>query len=73
MKRALALAAALVCLSCGKSPRDANNCPDINDPRVSYVEGTPSDPQRCEVIRFVCVRGSVAFSSDCGCGCIRQD
>ena len=73
MKRALALAAALLALSCGKSADETSECPDSSDPRVTYIEGSLEDPQRCEVIRFVCVQGSTAFSSECGCGCIRAN
>jgi len=34
---------------------------------VSYVS---RDADRCSVIRFICDPGEVAFSNDCGCGCI---
>jgi hypothetical protein len=40
---------------------------------VTYIEGTRDNPQRCEVIRFVCNPGGTAFSNECGCGCIRPD
>ena len=75
MKRGILLAVVLVAAACtsSKTPVDTSACPDPADPRVSYVEGSRDNPQRCEVIRFVCVRGSVAFSSECGCGCIRED
>ena len=72
MKRALLLAVALVAAACD-SPARPKDCPDPADPRVTYVEGSFDEPRRCEVIRFICVQGSVAFSSACGCGCIRQD
>ena len=72
MKRALLLAVTLLIGACD-SPSAPDDCPDPSDPRVSYVEGSRDAPQRCDVIRFLCVRGSVAFSSACGCGCIRQD
>jgi hypothetical protein len=70
--RALLLLAALLIAACD-SPSATDDCPDPADPRVTYIEGTRDNPQRCEVIRFVCNPGGTAFSNECGCGCIRPD
>jgi len=45
------------------------DCPDPNDPEVRYLS---DDPQVCAAMRFVCRAPGVAFTNECGCGCIGE-
>ena len=66
----LLVVAALLVPAC-ESPNEATNCPDPQDPRVSYVGGSDRDPSVCATIRFICAEGA-PFSDACGCGCVRN-
>lgn len=62
-----------VCCAFSENPPTppGEECPDRNDPWVSYVGDSP---EVCDAIEFLCADPSAAFRSPCGCGCfIRPD
>lgn len=55
---------------CGCIDGSTATCPDPNDPKVHYVNGSDSNPAACLNILFGCEPDQTLFSNDCGCGCI---
>lgn len=49
----------------GPCEPEPNTC-DYEDPVRSWVS---TDPEQCTAISFLCIRGKLPFSNECGCGC----
>lgn len=64
LKRALILAALIVAVATPFAGA-ATDCP--SGPGVHYISRSP---KFCAVVRFFCQEGQIAFSNQCGCGCI---
>jgi hypothetical protein len=55
---------------CGCIDGPPASCPDPNDAKVHYVNGSAGNPAACLNILFGCDTDQSLFSNDCGCGCI---